>query len=222
MDDKEAFVTFGGVAVPKFGGARHSKPMSQDLSYLRVPGRGELPQDAQELISTAEEKNGFVPNVLQAWALRPEALVKWRAHYDLIMQAEGALSRAQREMIAVAVSGVNRCVYCSTTHPAFLRLALQEEGRDPRLAHALQSNPYHALHDDRFTKLERAILAFALKITTHSHEIGPEHVQALRAAGLSDEGIFDVAQTAAMFNFTNRLANATGLMPNDEYHAMGR
>lgn len=196
--------------------------MASDLSTLRVPDPDTLPPEARALQDSAREKNGFVPNVLRAWALRPEHLVRWRAYYDLIMQGESALSRAEREMIAVAVSSVNRCVYCSTTHPAFLRLALSEEGRDPRLAHTLQSNPYHALHDDRFSPRERAILALALKLTTDSYEVTEAHLQTLRDAGLSDEAIFDVAQTAAMFNFTNRLANATGLVPNDEYHAMGR
>ncbi len=196
--------------------------MTHPISALTVPERADLPEDAQSLMNTAEEKFGFVPNVLRGWALRPEALVRWRAHYDLIMQGESALTRAQREMIAVAVSSVNRCVYCGTTHPAFLRLALQEEGRDPHLAHALQSNPYHALHDQRFSPLERAVLAFALKLTTDSDKVTPEDLDALHAAGLTDEGIFDVAQVAAMFNFTNRLANATALVPNEEYQGMAR
>jgi len=192
------------------------------ISFLNVPDATTLPQDAQDLQQSAREKFGFVPNVLQGWAIRPEHLVRWRAHYDLIMQGESRLTRVQREMIAVAVSSVNRCVYCSTTHPAFLRLALQDEGRDATLAHTLQSNPYHAVHDDGFTPVERAIVAFALKVTTESHHITATDVEFLRAAGLDDETIFDVAQTAAMFNFTNRLANATGLMPNAEYHGMGR
>ena len=192
------------------------------ISYLQVPEREKLPAEARALLDTAEEKNGFTPNVLMGWAVRPETLVRWRAHYDLIMQAESTLTRVQREMIAVAVSSVNRCVYCSTTHPAFLRVALLEDGRDPLLAHALQSNPYHALHDERFTRIERVMLAFALRVTTHSHEISPLDIETLRSEGLTDDMIFDIAQTAAMFNFTNRLANATGLRPNDEYHTLGR
>lgn len=192
------------------------------ISYLKVPAAHELPDDARALQEAGREKFGFVPNVVQGWAIRPEHLVKWRAHYDLVMLGESKLSRVQRELIAVAVSSVNRCEYCSTTHPAFLRLALIEEGRDPLLAHAVQSNPYHAVHDERLSPLDRAIVAFALRVTTHSHEIGPVDLEFLRAAGLDDETIFDVAQVAAMFNFTNRLANATGLKPNDEYHAMGR
>ena len=192
------------------------------ISYLKVPAPHELPDDARALQEAGREKFGFVPNVVQGWAVRPEHLVKWRAHYDLVMLGESKLSRVQRELIAVAVSSVNRCEYCSTTHPAFLRLALIEEGRDPLLAHAVQSNPYHAIHDDRLSPVDRAIVAFALRVTTHSHEIGPVDLEFLRAAGLDDETIFDVAQVAAMFNFTNRLANATGLKPNDEYHAMGR
>ncbi|WP_027481885.1 peroxidase-related enzyme [Deinococcus pimensis] len=192
------------------------------ISYLRVPDREELPEDARALQDAGREKFGFVPNVVRGWAVRPEHLVKWRAHYDLVMLGDSKLSRVQRELIAVAVSSVNRCEYCSTTHPAFLRVALQEEGRDPHVAHAVQSNPYHAVHDERLTPMERAILSFALRVTTSSHEIGPAEVEFLRASGLDDETIFDVAQVAAMFNFTNRLANATGLKPNPEYHDMGR
>lgn len=196
--------------------------MSERISALRVPETSDLPDEARALQDAATEKFGFVPNVLRGWAIRPEHLVKWRAHYDLIMQGPSVLTRVQREMIAVAVSTVNRCEYCSTTHPAFLRLALIEEGRDPHLAHAIQSNPYHAVHDERLTAQERGMLSFALRVTTSSHEISPAEIEFLRAAGLDDETIFDVAQVAAMFNFTNRLANATMLKPNPEYHDMGR
>lgn len=146
--------------------------MNPEISRLRLPRREDLPQEARELMSAAEDKFSFVPNVLRAWAVRPDHLVKWRAYYDLIMQGESSLTRTQREMIAVAVSSVNRCVYCSTTHPAFLRLELQREGRDPLLAHVLQSNPDHALHDERFTPLERALLSFALDLTLRSHQLG--------------------------------------------------
>lgn len=198
--------------------------MNNDAYFrLRVPEREELTDEARGLQDAAVEKLGFLPNVVSAWAIRPDHLVRWRAHYDLIMQGEGALSRVQREMIAVAVSSVNRCSYCSTTHPAFLRVALIKEGRDPRIAHELLTNPYQAAQEDGpLTPLERAVVVFALKVTVASHEISPGDLGALREAGLSDEGIFDVAEVAAMFNFTNRLASATGLRPNVEYEGMGR
>lgn len=211
---------------PRSGrGARrmgHHGGMSDAISLLTPPAAADLPEDARALQEAASEKFGFVPNVLRGWAVRPETLVRWRAHYDVIMLGESALTRVQREMIAVTVSTLNRCVYCSTTHPAFLRLALKDEGRDPTLAHALQSNPHHALHDARFTPLERALIAVAIRVTVSSHEMSAADLEPLRVAGLDDEAIFDALQTAAMFNFTNRLANATALQPNAEYHDMGR
>jgi uncharacterized peroxidase-related enzyme len=188
------------------------------ISWLRVPTLEELPEDVQALFAKAHDKLGFVPNVMRAWALRSTHLMAWRAHYDLIMGGESKLSKTQREMIAVAVSNLNRCYYCSTTHPAFLRLELQQEGRDVHLAHEISFAPLHA----DVSEQDRAILEFALKVTQASHTIGPEDHARLRAVGLDDETIFDVAEIAAMFNFTNRLANATGIRPNEEYHDMGR
>jgi uncharacterized peroxidase-related enzyme len=113
---------------------------------------------------------------------------------------------------------VNRCFYCSTTHPAMLRLALQKEGRDPNLAHEISFAPLHA----EILEAEKAMLEFALKVTLESHKIGPADHERLREVGFDDETIFEIAEIAAMFNLTNRLANATGIRPNEEYHAMGR
>ena len=192
--------------------------MIPHISFLRVPDPAELPDDAKALQVKALEKIGFVPNVMRAWAIRPDHLLAWRAHYELIMTGPSALTKAQREMIAVTVSGVNRCFYCSTTHPAFLRLELRKEGRDVNLAHELAFAPLHA----DITDAERAMLEFAIKVTLESHRIGPEDHDRLRAVGFDDTTIFEIAEIAAMFNLTNRLANATGIRPNDEYHAMGR
>ena len=192
--------------------------MTPKISFLRVPQSNELPEDVQTLHGKALEKLGFIPNVMRAWALRPDHLMAWRAHYELIMLGPSKLSKAQREMIAVAVSGMNRCFYCSTTHPAMLRLALQKEGRDTNLAHEISFAPLHA----DVSEAEKAMLEFALKVTLESHKIGPEDHQRLRNVGFDDETIFEIAEIAAMFNLTNRLANATGIRPNDEYHAMGR
>jgi uncharacterized peroxidase-related enzyme len=192
--------------------------MTPKISFLRVPTSSELPEDVQILHAKALEKLGFIPNVMQAWALRPDHLMAWRAHYELLMLGPSKLSKAQREMIAVAVSGLNRCFYCSTTHPAMLRLALGKEGRDTNLAHEISFAPLHA----DISEAERAMLEFALKITLESHKIGPADHERLREVGFNDETIFEIAEIAAMFNLTNRLANATGIRPNDEYHAMGR
>lgn len=192
--------------------------MKANISFLRIPASNAVPEEVQALHSKALEKLGFVPNVMRAWALRPDHLMAWRSHYELLMLGPSKLSKAQREMIAVAVSGINRCLYCSTTHPAMLRLALQKEGRDPKLAHEISFAPLHA----DISESEKLMLEFALKVTLESHKIGPEDHDRLREVGFDDETIFEIAEIAAMFNLTNRLANATGIRPNDEYHAMGR
>jgi uncharacterized peroxidase-related enzyme len=192
--------------------------MSQSISRLKVPESESLPEDVRALHAKAEEKLGFVPNVMRAWALRPQHLMAWRAHYDLIMGGESKLSKAQREMIAVTVSSLNRCYYCSTTHPAFLRLELKKEGREPTMDVELQFDPLEA----DLNPAEKAMLEFAMLVTMDSSSIDNSDIETLRRHGFDDETIFDIAQVAAMFNFTNRLANATGIRPNPEYHGMGR
>jgi uncharacterized peroxidase-related enzyme len=188
------------------------------ISRLRVPKREELPTDVQDLHQQAEEKLGFVPNVMQAWALRPDHLKAWRGHYELLMRGESKLTMAQREMIAVTVSSLNRCYYCSTTHPAFLRLELQKENRDTTIAAELQFAPLEA----DITPAERAMLEFAMQVTLESHTIADADFERLREHGFNDEAIFDIAEIAAMFNLTNRLMNALGGQPNREYHSMGQ
>jgi uncharacterized peroxidase-related enzyme len=188
------------------------------ISRLNIPDRQDLPEEVQALFVKAEDKLGFLPNVMQIFSLRPKHLMAWRAHYDLIMKGESKLSLAQREMIAVTVSSLNRCFYCSTTHPAFLRLELKAENRDPNIAAELQFAPF----DAQITEAERAMLEFAIKITLESHRILPSDLEKLRQHGFDDEAIFDIAEIAAMFNLTNRLINTLGGKPNLEYHSMGR
>jgi uncharacterized peroxidase-related enzyme len=188
------------------------------ISRLNIPSREELPSEVQELFAKAEDKLGFLPNVMQIFSLRPKHLLVWRTHYDLIMKGESQLSLAQREMIAVTVSSINRCFYCSTTHPAFLRLELKNENRDPNIAAELQFAPL----DAEITEAERAMLEFAIKITLESHNVTATDLEKLRQQGFEDEAIFDMAEIAAMFNLTNRLINTLGGKPNLEYHSMGR
>lgn len=188
------------------------------ISRLPVPDPQELPVELQELFVTAQTKIGFLPNVLSIFSLRPTHLLAWKNHYDLIMKGESSLSLAQREMIAVTVSSLNRCFYCSTTHPAFLRLELKKENRDPNLAAELQFAPLEA----DVTPAERAMLELAIKITLESHHVTEADLERLREHGFDDQAIFDIAEIAAMFNLTNRLINALGGKPNAEYHAMGR
>lgn len=183
-------------------------------SWLRVPEPEGLPEQVQTLFGKFVEKTGFVPNVIRNFALLPEHLLRWFGYYDYLMRSEGQLSRREREMIAVVVSSHNQCEYCLASHSAYLR----DLTGDPILPDVLIANYRRAEISPR----ERALLDFAVSMTTDSPRMEEGDLEALREVGLSDEAIFEAAQVAAMFNFTNRLANALGWKPNAEYYAMHR
>jgi uncharacterized peroxidase-related enzyme len=182
-------------------------------SWLRVPAEAEVPAEVQPLFDKAVEKLGFVPNVLRVYALRPRHLELWNTFYDELMRGESTLTKVQREMVAVVVSTVNRCHYCMVSHGAFLRKLTG----DPLLVEQLRTNYAYADIEPR----ERAMLDFAVKLTERSSACTEDDVQALREAGWSDEDVMDIAEVAAMFNFTNRLASGLGWVPNDEFVALG-
>ncbi len=185
------------------------------ISWLRVPEPSELPGELKELMRAAEEKFGFVPHVLRALALRPDHLLAWWRFYDLLMRGEGKLSRAEREMIALVVSRLNDCEYCLASHSAYLR----ELSGDPTLPDRIVANWRRV---EELSERERALLAFAEAVTLDSARLEREDIEALRSAGLDDEAIFEAAEVAAMFNYTNRLLNALGVKPNREYYIRGR
>jgi uncharacterized peroxidase-related enzyme len=184
------------------------------ISRLPVPERDEVPDDVATLFAKAETKLGFIPNVMRVMAFRPEHFMKWFAHYDELMRGESGLTKAQREMIAVVVSAANKCNYCVISHAAAVRV----ETGDPRLADFLATNYRHAPLEPR----DRAMLDFAHKLTVASHEVEEDDLEELRRQGFTDEEIFDIAEVAAMFNFTNRLASAFAWVPNELYHDLGR
>jgi uncharacterized peroxidase-related enzyme len=185
----------------------------KEISRLRVPAEEDAPPGVKELYDKAVEKLGFVPNVLRVYALRPQHLELWTAFYDDLMRGESALTKVQREMIAVVVSTVNRCHYCMVSHSAFLRKLTG----DPVLVEQLRTNYRYADLDPR----ERAMLDFAVKLTEESSSCTDADVEALREAGWADEDIMDITEVAAMFNFTNRLASGLGWVPNDEFATLG-
>jgi uncharacterized peroxidase-related enzyme len=186
----------------------------REIAWLHVPSEDEVPEEVRSLWQRAEEKLGFVPNVLRAWALRPEHLLKWRRHMDELMKGASGLTEAQREMVAVVVSTTNRCFYCVTAHSGVLRTLTG----DPVLVDELATNYRHAELEPK----ERAMLDFAVQLTEASHRCTEADLTPLREVGWTDEDIMDIAEVAAMFNLTNRLANAFGWTPNSEYHRMGR
>jgi uncharacterized peroxidase-related enzyme len=184
------------------------------ISRLNVPEEQTLPEDIQALFAKNREKPGFVPNVYRAYSLRPQQLRGFIALYNSIMLDESGLSKAEREMIAVAVSAQNHCFYCLTSHGAVLRI----RSADEVLADTIAAN-YRAAD---LTPRQRAMLDLAVKITNASDTIGDEEIDGLHAHGFSDAEIMDIIQTAAFFNYSNRVANALGMRPNHEYHGMAR
>ena len=187
---------------------------TRPLAWVHVPGEDEAPEDVRSLWERAQDKLGFVPNVLRVWALRPEHLLRWRKYMDEVLKGPSGLSEAQREMIGVVVSTTNRCHYCITSHSGVLR----ELTGDPVLVDRLIANYRHA----PLPANERAMLDFAVKVTEEAYRCSEADLDVLRMAGWSDEDVMDIAETAAVFNLTNRLANALGWEPNAEYHTMGR
>lgn len=186
----------------------------QRISRLGVPDEESLPDDIKELYAKMREKPGFVPNVYRAYSLRPNQLRGFIAFYDSIMTDDSGLTKAEREMIAVAVSALNHCFYCLTSHGAALRV----RSKDEILADTIAAN-YRAAD---LTPRVRAMLDYAVKITLASETCSDEDIENLRAHGFTDEDIMDIAQTAALFNYSNRVASALALKPNREFHAMAR
>jgi uncharacterized peroxidase-related enzyme len=187
--------------------------ITKRLSWLRAPAEEDPAPAVQELYDKAVEKLGFVPNVLRVYALRPRHLELWNAFYDDLMRGESGLTKQQREMIAVVVSTANRCHYCMVSHAAYLRRLTG----DPVLVEQLRTNYKYAELELR----ERAMLDFAVQLTEESSGCTEADVDTLREAGWADEDIMDIAEVAAMFNFTNRLASGLGWVPNEEFVTLG-
>jgi uncharacterized peroxidase-related enzyme len=181
---------------------------------LNLPMVDPLPEATQKYFDICQDKLGMVPNVLKAHAFDIDKLNVFTALYNDLMLADSGLSKLEREMIAVVVSSINRCFYCLTAHGA----AVRELSGDPKLGEMLVMNWRVA----DLSRRQRAMLNFAEKMTKASAEIQEYDREALRDAGFSDRDIWDIANVAAFFNMTNRVASATDMRPNDEYHAQAR
>jgi uncharacterized peroxidase-related enzyme len=173
-----------------------------------------LPPETQKYFDICAEKLGLVPNVLRAHAFDIAKLNAFTALYNDLMLAPSGLTKLDREMIAVTVSAINRCYYCQVAHGA----AVRELSGNPILGEQLVMNWRIAEVSPR----QRAMLEFAAKMTEASHRIGEEDREVLRAAGFTDRDIWDIAAVAGFYNMTNRVASATAMRPNDEYHARAR
>ncbi|MEM9582263.1 MAG: peroxidase-related enzyme [Pseudomonadota bacterium] len=184
------------------------------VTALDLPMMDPLPGRVAKYFSICEEKLGLVPNVLQAYAFDEEKLNAFSALYNDVMLADSGLSKLEREMIAVAVSAVNKCFYCLVAHGA----AVRELSGDPALGEALVMNYRVAELDAR----QRAMLDFAVLMTEASYTIEEPHREELRKVGFTDRDIWDIASTAGFYNMTNRMASAVDMRPNADYHAANR
>ncbi len=184
------------------------------LIALELPSEGELTERQQAYFDKCVEKLGMVPNVLRAYAFNPEKLDAFTGMYNDLMLAESGLSKLEREMIAVVVSSVNRCYYCLTAHGA----AVRQYSGNPELGEQMVMNYRVADLDQR----QRAMLDFAWKLTERPWDIDEPDREALRRAGFSDRDIWDIAAVVGFFNMSNRVATATDMRPNREYHGLHR
>jgi len=189
---------------------RHEGPISR----FPVPSLAEMPADLRQRIEQVQEKAGFVPNIFLALAHRPEEFRAFFAYHDALMDRPGGLTKAEREMIVVATSAANHCLYCVVAHGAILRI----RAKDPLLADEIATNYAKAA----ITWRQKAMLDFAVKLALDPGAVGAEDHATLEELGFSQDDIWDIAAITGLFALSNRLASATDLRPNAEFFGMGR
>ena len=188
--------------------------MASAISRFPVPAIDSLPPDIRERILAVQEKSGFVPNVFLALAWRPDEFRAFFAYNDALMEKDGGLTKAEREMIVVATSAANQCHYCIVSHGAILRI----RAKNPQIADQIASNYRKA----DITPRQRAMLDFAVKVATDSQGTATGDFDRLRGHGFNDDEIWDIAAIAAFFALSNRMASVAEMRPNDEFYLMGR
>jgi uncharacterized peroxidase-related enzyme len=188
--------------------------VDKPISRFSVPAIKDLPEDILAMVTVVQEKIGFVPNVFLAYAHRPDECRAFFAMHDALMLREGNLTKADKEMIVVAISGGNSCLYCVVAHGAILRIL----SKQPLVADQVAINYLKA----DITARQRAMLEFAMKVNKESHQITDDDFKALRSHGFDDEDIWDIAGITAFFGLSNRMANLMSMRPNDEFYSMGR
>jgi len=184
------------------------------ISRFPVPAIKTLPEDIRERLLAVQEKSGFVPNVFLTLAFRPDEFRAFFAYHDALMDKDGGLSKAEREMIVVATSAANQCQYCVIAHGAILRI----RAKNPLLADQIAVNYRKA----DITPRQRAMLDFAMKVSQEAQLVSDADFAALSAHGFSDDDVWDIAAISAFFALSNRIANVTAMRPNDEFYLMGR
>jgi uncharacterized peroxidase-related enzyme len=184
------------------------------ISRYPMPALEELPEDIRARILEVQEKAGFVPNVFLALTHRPAEFRAFFAYHDALLLRDSGLTKAEREMIIVATSGANDCLYCIVAHGAILRIY----AKNPLVADQVATNYREA----DITPRQKAMLAFALKVALKSAELADDDFAGLRAHGFTDEDIWDIGAIAAFFALSNRMANFVHMRPNDEFYLLGR
>lgn len=187
---------------------------SPSVSRFPVPALDQLPDDIRARILAVQEKSGFVPNVFLALAYRPDEFRAFFAYHDALMEKDGGLSKAEREMIVVATSAANQCHYCVIAHGAILRI----RAKNPQIADQIAINYRKA---DLLPR-QLAMLDFALKVSRAAETVSYADFETLHRHGFSEDDVWDIAAIAAFFALSNRMANVTSMRPNDEFYLMGR
>ena len=184
------------------------------ISRFKVPELNELPEDIRQRILAVQEKAGFIPNIFLALAHRPDEFRAFFSYHDALMEKSEGLSKAEREMIVVATSGINQCIYCVVAHGAILRI----REKNPLIADQVATNYRKA----DITATQKLMLDFAVKVSQRAHEIQDSDITTLQQNGFSSEEIWDIGSIAALFALSNRMANMADIRPNTEFYTMGR
>jgi len=194
--------------------AAANPPPSTAISRHPVPDLNAVPQDLREQMLAVQEKVGFIPNIFLALAHRPAEFRAFFAYHDALMEKDEGLSKAEREMIVVATSGVNRCQYCVVAHGAVLRI----RAKNPLIADQIAVNHRKADLSPR----QLAMLDFALKVCTDAQNVTEDDYRTLHAHGFTDDDIWDIANITAFFGMSNRIVNVASIRPNDAFYMLGR
>jgi uncharacterized peroxidase-related enzyme len=186
----------------------------QPISRFPVPDINDLPQDIRDQILAIQEKSGFVPNVFLTLAHRPDEFRAFFAYHDALMDKPSGLSKGEREMIVVATSSMNGCLYCVVAHGAILRI----REKNPLLPDQIAVNYQKA----DITERQQTMLAFAIKVSQQSNTVSDADIELMQSHGFSTEDIWDIGAIAAFFALSNRMANLTSMRPNDEFYLLGQ
>ena len=186
----------------------------ENISRFPVPDINSLPEDIKSRILEVQEKSGFVPNVFLALAYRPDEFRAFFSYHDALMNKESGISKGEREMIVVATSALNSCIYCVVAHGAILRI----REKNSLIADQIATNYKKADISER----QLAMLDFAVKVSRDANEVLEEDIQVLAQYGFSEQDVWDIGSIAAFFALSNRLANMANIRPNDEFYHLGR